>query len=70
MVLCPSVALSGSCLGAVDGQQLEPEAVGKGGSMEQLEMIPAVKTFSLWLGSQAVGHRLGTEGGSQHLLVC
>lgn len=64
MVPCPTVALSGSYLGAVDGQQLEPEAVGKGRSTEQLGMIPASKAFILW---QTCGSQAGAEGGSQSL---
>lgn len=55
MVPCPSVALSGSCSGAVDGQQLESEAVGKGGSMEQLVMISATRAFILWQVLQVTG---------------
>lgn len=42
------MTLSGSCLWAVDGQQLEPEAVGKGSSMQQLGMIPATRTCMVW----------------------
>lgn len=38
------MTLSGSCLRAVDGQQLAPEAVGNGSSMQHLGMIPATRT--------------------------